>query len=353
MMAVKRVSDAYGIDPADVRWRAFVGGSTAATVFHSSEWMQALTATYGYECRVLVSSGSDGEVTGGLPYCVTKSLLNGRRVVSLPFSDYCAALASSPVQLAQLLIGIRRVLQDACIGGSEIRGCSGGVVARSLGFSPGERFLRHVIELGEGLEKVEGRYHKNCVVRKVARARRESVQIVCGTGCDEVEAFYRLLVVTRRRHGYPPPPLKWFKCLAKGLPGSSFVVLKHMNRPVAAIMTLRFKDVVYYKYGASDERFHHLGAMPFLYAYMVKAAFESGALRVDLGRTELSNTGLADFKERFGAARSEVVYWRYGSSRSSDFARDGALMKIARFVFSRTPCALLPHVGNILYPHSG
>jgi hypothetical protein len=353
MMAVNRVSAAHGIDPGDARWREFLGGSTTATVFHSSEWMQALTTTYGYECRVLVSSDSDGQVTGGLPYCVMKALLSGRRVVSLPFSDYCGPLATSPVQLEQLLIGIKTVLQDACISDLEMRGCGGGGVAHSLGFSPGERFLRHVIELGDGLERVEGRYHKSCVVRKVARARRESVQVVCGTGCDEVEAFYRLLVITRRRHGYPPPPLEWFKCLAKVLPGSSFVVLKHMNRPVAAIVSLRFNDVVYYKYGASDERFHHLGVMPFLYAYMVKSAFESGALRVDLGRTELSNTGLADFKERFGAVRSEVVYWRYGSPRSSSFAGAGALMKMARFVVSKSPRALLPHLGNILYPHSG
>ena len=61
--------------------------------------------------------------------------------------------------------------------------------------------------------------------------------------------------------------------------------------PVAAILTLSFKDTVTYKYGCSDERFNRLGGTPFLFWKTIQEAKAEGMSQLDLGRSDLHNEG--------------------------------------------------------------
>jgi hypothetical protein len=85
------------------------------------------------------------------------------------------------------------------------------------------------------------------------------------------------------------------------------------NRPVAAIMTLSFKDTITYKYGRLDERFNHLGGAWFLFWKTIQEAKAEGMIQLDLGRSELDNTGLVKFKDRLGADRINLQYYRSNS----------------------------------------
>ena len=68
-----------------------------------------------------------------------------------------------------------------------------------------------------------------------------------------LNAFYRLMVQTRRRHRLPPQPIQWFRNVAACM-GDRLqirVAFKDGNA-IASILTLQHKDVVVYKYGCSD-----------------------------------------------------------------------------------------------------
>jgi len=74
-----------------------------------------------------------------------------------------------------------------------------------------------------------------------------------------VDMFYALLLRTRRRHRFPPHPRAWFNQLAECLGNHMKIRVASKNgRPIASILTLSWKDVMAYKYGCSDERFHNL-----------------------------------------------------------------------------------------------
>lgn len=47
--------------------------------------------------------------------------------------------------------------------------------------------------------------------------------------------------------------------------GVQLHVARRDGIPIASMLTLRHRSCVAYKYGCSDERFHHLGGMPFLF----------------------------------------------------------------------------------------
>lgn len=337
----------------DSRWDTFLKTTRAATVFHTTEWMSVIRDTYGYECRVLATQGPDRVLTSGLPYCVVDSYVTGKRLVSLPFSDYCAPLGDRSSDAARIVIGMKQIAAVTQSRRVDIRGCDGIDASGSLGLVPIERFLRHTIDLCGGIRIVEQRFHKDCVRRRVRKAVRAGIDSISGTESLLVDDFYELLVLTRRRHGYPPPPKAWFKNVAKAMPGVEFSVAYREGVPIAAIVTLRLHNVVYYKYGASDVRCHHWGAMPLLYSEMIGKAINAGAEYVDLGRTEPSNKGLVDFKERFGAVASCVQYWRFGSEPRKESRMSRWIDKTGRFICARTPLVLLPRIGTLLYPHVG
>jgi len=66
-----------------------------------------------------------------------------------------------------------------------------------------------------------------------------------------------------------------------------------------------------YKYGCSDEKFHHLAGMPFLFWKLIEESKALGAEQIDFGRTDMDNDGLVEFKDRFGTTRQRLTYYRY------------------------------------------
>src|SRR3989441_5506420 len=95
------------------------------------------------------------------------------------------------------------------------------------------------------------------------------------------------------------------------------------GRPIASVLTLSFKDVLVYKYGCSDERFHNLGGMPLLLWNAIQEGKRNGAREFDMGRSDTDNPGLIAFKEHWGATRSQLTYWRYPARLRSEERRVG------------------------------
>ena len=124
------------------------------------------------------------------------------------------------------------------------------------------------------------------------------------------------------------------------------------NVPLAAVLTLHHRNTVVYKYGCSNQRFHHLAPMPFLLWKLIEEIKAAGAEQLDLGRTDLDNDGLLVFKDRLGAMRRQITYLRY-PERSKDTGVAVRNLKAAKRFFALIPNALLPAAGRIAYRHLG
>jgi len=79
------------IDPgSDRRWQTFVENRPDAGIFHTSACLEALRQTYGYEPVVYAATDRNGLVNG-VPFCLIRSRLTGRRLVSSFFRPLPAA----------------------------------------------------------------------------------------------------------------------------------------------------------------------------------------------------------------------------------------------------------------------
>lgn len=304
----------YIVDPlVDPRWDELVLDHPRASVFHTREWLSALHETYGYKPLVFTNSAPGKPLENGLLFCDVKSYITGRRLVSLPFSDHCDSLVTSPAEHAEILAFVREQNGRKRFKYAEVRPSSteGSERLAAMGLRPSEKFYLHMLSLDTPLDTLFRGLHKDCIQRKVRRAEREELVYEKGRSESLFHKFYPLLLRTRRRHCLPPQPLQWFQNLITSM-GDHLtirVASKH-DHPVAALLTLSFKNTVTYKYGCSDERFHSLGGTPFLFWKTIQEAKNEGMSRLDLGRSEVDDTGLVTFKARLGASRVELTYYR-------------------------------------------
>jgi len=347
----------YQLDPVeDARWVQLVQKHPKASVFHTVGWLKALRETYGYEPVVFTTSSPAGELKNGLVFCRVNSWLTGKRLVSLPFSDHCEPLCHSMDELNFLALQLQAALKDKRWKYVELRPIDAipAEASRAAGFLPSARYFLHILDLRPDLDDVLRGLNKDSVQRRIQRAQRAGIAERCGTSEDLLKDFYTLSVKTRGRHSLPPQPYVWFQNLIHFQEKALEIRVAYKDEiPIAAILTLRFRETVCFKYGCSDVRFHQLGATPWLLWNAIAAAKLAGAVEFDMGRTELSHAGLLAFKNHWNPNPKRLVYWRFpGTSRPSGSA-DGWKMKMAKRIFSWTPDSLLTIAGNLIYRHIG
>jgi len=343
----------YTLDPIlDRRWGNLVASHPKASAFHEIGWLEALQRTYGYRPIVLTSSPPGEPLSDGIAFCEVNSWITGNRLVSLPFADHAEPLLSdidAPLEFTEWILreGNRQNWKYV-----ELRPFSTEV--QSVAFSAaGRSFWHHTLDLAPSIEKIFRRLHKNCLQRRIKRA--EHAELAYERGCSEQQLndFYRLLMITRRRHQLLPQPRTWFQNLIACLgPNVEIRVARKEGIPIAAILTLYHRHNVVYKYGCSDERFHNLGGMPFLFWRLIEESKTAGAEQLDLGRTDVDNAGLVEFKDRFGTIRRQITYLRYSEAASKKGLVESFLPS-TRLLFSVLPDALSSRMGRMLYRHIG
>jgi len=342
----------YTIDPlSDPRWNMFLVRNQQAGVFHSPGWLQALQDTYGYRPIVFTTSAPSSPLSNGVAFCNVTSWVTGRRLVSLPFSDHCDALVNSQEEARELLAGIREGIKRDRLRYAEFRPYLTGRFLVEV--TRGESFLLHTLSLEPQQNELLQAMHKDCMQRKIRRAERESLRYVMGSNDLLLNQFYGLLLRTRRRHSLPPQPLQWFRNLLRCMrDGITIHVAYKGEQPVAAMITLQYKQTITYKYGCSDERFANLGGTPFLFWKVIEYGKHLGMTQLDLGRTELENSGLATFKDRLGARRELIQYHRISETMKPN-THASWLATTAKLAFTYLPDSILVASGKLLYRHIG
>jgi lipid II:glycine glycyltransferase (peptidoglycan interpeptide bridge formation enzyme) len=168
--------------------------------------------------------------------------------------------------------------------------------------------------------------------------------------------FYALHALTRRKHGAPIQPFAWFQNLVDTLDDRlQIYVARYRGRPAAAIMTVRHKKTMVYKYGCSDTAFKQYGGTPLLFWRAIQDAKANGLEELDLGRSDLDNPGLMAFKDHLGAQRATLTYYRCARGQEKG-ARISSLLRpsmIARNAFALMPKRIQLTMGSRLYRHFG
>ncbi len=344
----------YELNPLrDPRWAPFIDRHPRSSVFHTRGWLKALHRTYGYQPIAVTTSPHGAELTNGIVFCDVRSWLTGRRLVSLPFSDHCDPLIEDTTQLGGMCAYLERERHRHGWRYIELRPQSMPPAAAS-DFADWEQSYCHIVDLRPDLDTLFHSFHKSSIQRKIRRAEREMLQYEEGRSDKLLREFYALLLLTRRRHHLPPQPFAWFENLAASLgPAMKIRIASHGEWPIAGLVTLCHRDTMLYKYGASNAAFHCLGSMQFLFWRTIQDARAQGCVALDLGRCDLNHSGLQTFKDRWGATRSLVTYWRSPASHLTSARLHRYIDSCVGRALGGAPDGLRVAAGRLLYRHVG
>ncbi len=343
----------YTLDPIlDNRWDELVASHPRASAFHHKGWLQALANTYGYRPTILTSTPPGNRLSNGIAFCEIKSWITGSRLVSLPFSDHAEPLLNGNGDSCELEEWMKAGRREHHWKYIELRPLSWKMNREGI-LAASQSFWFHTLDLTPPLEELFRHLHRDCLQRRIRKAEREQLSYERGCSGPLLDEFYRLLVITRRRHRLLPQPRAWFRNLAASMGSDLELRLARKDGvAIAAILTLRHRRTVVYKYGCSDEQFHRLAAMPFLFWRLIEESKAEGAEQLDFGRTDLDNDSLTEFKDRFGTSRKKLTYLRHpvSAAESNGLA---PYLPAARRIFSVLPDALSSLAGNVAYRHIG
>jgi CelD/BcsL family acetyltransferase involved in cellulose biosynthesis len=335
--------------PSDPRWMDFIRSCSEANIFHHPAWMNLISGCYGYSSFILALLNGDGSVRAGLPLMNVNSLLTGRRWVSLPFSDYCTPLYRGDAARDDLSCQLIRVFQESALKKMEVRWS----LPEQTGIQQTSRFVLHTIQLNPDPMQVSKRF-KRTHLQNIHTAEERGVKVEFGDQLEHLKAFYDLQLETRKRHGVPAQPWKYFELLWQYIvkEGMGFVLLATKdNEYIAGMVYLGWGRTLIAKYAASREDRFNLRPNNLLFWEGIRWGCENGFTIFDMGRTEVENTGLRNFKSRWGA-QEEPLYYSVISSSPPPLV-NGRLDRIMHSVIQHSPLWVCRFSGELLYRHFG
>ncbi len=219
------------VDPTDFPgWDDLILATPGYSFFHSSAWARILAESYGYT-PLYFAVLENGKLRALVPLMEVNSIFTGKRVVSLPFTDYCEPIIDESVKFQDLF--------DHIIGYG--KKCSWKYIelrfkqhllphAGILG-----TYLGHTLDLTKGEEKIFSNL-RDSTRRNIKKAMAKGVDIKVCKDPGSIEDFYRLNCMTRREHGLPPQPYHFFQKVYDHVisKGHGFVILASHNAQVIA-----------------------------------------------------------------------------------------------------------------------
>lgn len=289
------------------------------------------------------------ECTAVLPVMEVDSGITGRRGVSLPFSDECAAIGSdvSRINLVSAVLNhgkTRRWKYCDFHGGKHL--FAGAVASCS--------FWGHRLELTSDITSLFGSFHSSAR-RAIRKAEQSRVTVEFSTTLKAVRSFYEMFCHTRKKHGIPPQPWRFFENIQRHVLASDqgFVALaRHAGAHIAGAIFFCFGKTSLLKFSASDFTFQHLRGNNLVMWNAIRRMAQNGISSLDLGRTSLSNEGLRHFKLSWGTRERLVEYVRYDH-------RVGQFVQLAdkatgwhTIMLRHFPTPLFRLIGSIIYRHT-
>jgi FemAB-related protein (PEP-CTERM system-associated) len=334
-----------------VRWDRFVDAHPDGTPFHLSCWLRTIVETYAFKPLLYVAEGDEGELQGVLPSFSIRSVFTGRRLISLPFSDFGGPLCVDE-SVEECLLASVVEMHNSRVKYIEMRG----PLAGNHGFACRDFYQRHVLDLSLKPEKLLRFIDRRTIQYSIRKADRMGVTLEDGNDERGLREFYRLNQLTRKKHGVPSQPLRFFERMFEHMVagGKCNVILALKgSQVIASGVFFLHRETVYYKYNASDPSFLSQATPNHLLTWQaIRRASAEGYRSFDFGRTAPTNEGLMRYKALWGSKSSALPYHYYpavagAASKEGDSAAYRTITKIWRHM----PDSVAGFIGPMVIRH--
>lgn len=330
-------------------WDDLLFSNPSYSFFHSSAWAKVIWDTYKYR-PVYFAEIKDHKIATLIPVMEIHSFLTGKRGVSLPFSDYCEPIIQKRKNICDYIGFLKAYGKRHQWNHIEFRGAE-----TPSEIQPCRHYHIHTLMLSQD-ENAIFKNLRSSNKRNIKKAAKAAVETQIDRGYESIETFFKLHCTTRKRHGVPPQPFRFFEkifehIIAKNL--GAVVVAYHQGIAVSAAVFFNYGKKVIYKFGASDYECQHLRANNLVMWEAIKWYCREGFQIFCFGRTSPDNKGLLQFKSGWGAKESIFNYYKYDLNKNRFIGAETNRSHWVNQVCRKMPIVILRSVGAALYPHIG
>ncbi len=311
-------------------------------------WARLLHEAYGYE-PVYFAAIEGRSLSALFPFMEVRSIVTGKRGLSLPFTDYCRPILPAGTGFHDALAVVVRHGARAQWRSIEVR--SDANIPAEI--PPSARYYRHTLDLAGGETALQSNLRAG-TRRNIRKAEKAGVSVTLDASRDAVQEFYRLNCLTRQRHGLPPQPFRYFEKLREHLLAKdhgTVALASFEDKIIAGAVFLHFGKQAVFKYGASDFRCQHLRANNLVMWEGIRAYARKGCRTFCFGRTEPENEGLLQFKRGWGAHEEPIHYCKYDLKQHAFVRSSSRLTGMHNRICRLLPLPLLRLAGTLLYRH--
>jgi hypothetical protein len=273
-------------------------------LFTSPEWIDVIARTYGID--VLASLVVNGSGNSAILFSLIRDV-RGDRVVCLPFSDYCDPLVESAeawTEAIKPLLDLGIPIRLRCLRNELPAGDSRFALRRTGKW--------HGIDLSRAKDQMWAELSASAR-QNIRHALKSGVVVREGTTLNDVRIFYRMHAHTRKnRHRLLAQPFSFFETLCSAFSvGNRLMVLiaEVEGSPVAGILLLQWKDILYYKFNASVDQRGRPNDL--LLWHAMQFGYQRGLKMLDFGLSETVHEGLVRYKRKFATEERDIRFFEY------------------------------------------
>jgi CelD/BcsL family acetyltransferase involved in cellulose biosynthesis len=329
-------------------WHKLVQCHRYASVFHTQEWLRALMHTYQFDIRAVIKTNSAGQPVAGIPYCMLNDH-RGKRIVSMPFSDFSDALVQSLDEWCEL---VEPLFDENCP--IVTRPLHNTIPLRDQRFELSDRAKWHGIDLQPDLDTLWNSLHDSAR-RAIRKSQREGVRVRIAEP-DELRKFFNLhLGVRKYKYHLLAQPYAFFEHIWNNFidTGQGVIFLADIDDTViGSLFFLGYKDVFTYKFSATNQNELAYRPTDILLWEAMQYGKAQGFKLLDLGLSDWDQEGLLRFKRKYASEEKTISFLRY-TPPNYVAPLDGLGTTLSRLtdLFTRTdvPDEVTEEAGNLLY----
>lgn len=338
------------------QWDAFVENHPSGTISHTSAWCQAIEETFPHIQNrfVALKETHSNEIIAALPAYHLRSWLTGNRLVCAPFASWCDPLAENPQELQSLLHCAAHSDPPSQPPQTELRCRHTAAITKAIGFHPATTSLHHTIPLAtRSRDEIWQAISRTGIRRRIKQAEQSGIQIQRADSPEHIALFHAMLTATRHRMGLPRIPLKFFTALHQHLgPTRLALLIAHSNNhPLASVLTTWNQNTFNLDYlGETSPSIPH-GTSQLLYWKALELAIHQNCREFSFGRTDPTQTGLAEYKLRWGATEETLQDLQTKPPQPATTQPNSSRKNLARSILRQLPSPLYNLAGNLFYRH--
>jgi hypothetical protein len=328
----------------DLSWNEVEPAST----FYSAEWAGVISGTYGYKPLYFVMKDDD-RILSYIPIMEAENIFIGKKAVSLPFSDICEPFARTKEDFQNLFDFVKEYGRKNHWKSIELRGGKDFLDSQKTQ----SMYFEHLLDLSDSLDTIYGNLRDN-VKRNIKKSQKSGIEIEFDKSANSLNEFIRLNKITRKRHGLPSQPKKFFYNIYNKviLKNSGIIISARINgKTIASNVYLMSGDNVTYKYGASDYKFQSLRPNNLLMWESIRYFKEKNFKVFSFGRTFPENKGLMEFKSGWSHNVRLVHYYKYNLKKDTYETDLNPEKSYINVFFRNLPIFVSSIIGAIFYKY--